>query len=328
MSRAQEGPRAARRTWLASVCGLVASAFGGQCAQASRARSVRSEQATPLKLVNASEESLLVFWINYDGDAELMTVMDAGETWTADSYESHAWRVIGAEDKLLYAEFVMGDEAKVVEVIKQDGKQVQGAPEAIPFDGFDGLGGKQEGYHAAEVGAVAATEQGPIAIIAIEGSDVPLPILLGPVEGTSLALSALGISSRRPRTMETWSRSLKEGGVRVERALITRLVSNTFYARLVLLRPDGSRKSLDARPSDALTLAVEDGVPIYVAEQVIQDHQHREKTTLRASQPRMEENVPPPSGPLGPPSAIPSIPFEGPEEPPLKQASWEKAQVH
>eukprot|EP00894_Picocystis_sp_ML_P000114 jgi/Pico_ML_1/50631/g1810.t3 len=218
-----EGPRAARRTWLASVCGLVASAFGGQCAQASRARSVRSEQATPLKLVNASEESLLVFWINYDGDAELMTVMDAGETWTADSYESHAWRVIGAEDKLLYAEFVMGDEAKVVEVIKQDGKQVQGAPEAIPFDGFDGLGGKQEGYHAAEVGAVAATEQGPIAIIAIEGSDVPLPILLGPVEGTSLALSALGISSRRPRTMETWSRSLKEGGVRVERALITRL---------------------------------------------------------------------------------------------------------
>lgn len=323
-----EKPLATRRTWLVSVCSFVATTVGVENASASRARSIRSDRAVPLKLVNASAESLLVFWINYDGDAELMTVMDAGEAWTADSYETHAWRVIGANDKLQYAEFVMGDEAKVVEMIKQDGKAVASASEAIPFDGFDGLGGTQEGYHVAEVGAVAATEQGPIAIIAVEGSDVPLPILLGPVEGTSLALSALGISSRRPRTMETWSRSLKEGGVRVERALITRLVSNTFYARLVLLRSDGSRKSLDARPSDALTLAVEDGVPIYVAEQVIQDHKHREMTTLRASQPRAEETVPPPNGPLGPPSSIPSIPFEEPEEPPLKQASLQEACVY
>lgn len=54
----------------------------------------------------------------------------------------------------------------------------------------------------------------------------------------------------------------------MERVLVTRVVGTTFYARIVLKLPDGSRRSIDSRPSDALALALQAKTPLFVAKAV------------------------------------------------------------
>ena len=58
-------------------------------------------------------------------------------------------------------------------------------------------------------------------------------------------------------------------GARVERVVVTALRENTFYA-LIALAVDGRVEELDARPSDALNLAVRLGAPIFVENEVLE----------------------------------------------------------
>ena len=91
---------------------------------------------------------------------------------------------------------------------------------------------------------------------------------IGPWEAQAIAMRLQGITSERPLTHDLFAAALGELGVRVDRVIIASLADETFHARLVLVTPD-SRHELDARPSDAIALAVRLDCPIYAAAGVL-----------------------------------------------------------
>lgn len=74
----------------------------------------------------------------------------------------------------------------------------------------------------------------------------------------------------RPLTHELLFSILQQLGAHVERTEVTKLEESTFYANLVLKRGE-EKIDVDARPSDAIALAVRSGAPIFVHEDVIDE---------------------------------------------------------
>jgi uncharacterized protein len=97
-----------------------------------------------------------------------------------------------------------------------------------------------------------------------------LPIWIGAAEGNSLAVKLHSESTPRPMTSDLLAQLVQLFGGRVERVAVTRLHESTFYASITLL-VDGRTDELDARPSDALNLAVRTAAPIFVATDVLEE---------------------------------------------------------
>jgi len=95
-----------------------------------------------------------------------------------------------------------------------------------------------------------------------------LPVWIGPWEAQAIAMRLQGISAERPLTHDLFAATLGELGVRVDRVVIASLAEETFHARLVLVTAD-SRHDMDARPSDAIALAVRLECPIYASAAVL-----------------------------------------------------------
>jgi uncharacterized protein len=95
-----------------------------------------------------------------------------------------------------------------------------------------------------------------------------LPIWIGPWEANAIAMRLQGVAPERPMTHDLFSSTLAELGVEVEQIIISDLAEDTFRARLHL-RLDGREVDLDARPSDAIALAVRAGVPIFATDAVL-----------------------------------------------------------
>jgi uncharacterized protein len=97
-----------------------------------------------------------------------------------------------------------------------------------------------------------------------------LPIWIGPWEASAIAMRLQGVSPERPLTHDLLGAVIGELGGRVERVIIASLADETFHARLVLVTAD-ERREVDARPSDAIALAIRLEAPIYAAASVL-DH--------------------------------------------------------
>jgi bifunctional DNase/RNase len=95
-----------------------------------------------------------------------------------------------------------------------------------------------------------------------------LPIWIGPWEATAIAMRLQGVAPERPLTHDLLGSVIATLGGRLERVVIVSLADETFHARLVLVTPD-ARHEVDARPSDAVALAVRLEVPIYAAPDVL-----------------------------------------------------------
>jgi bifunctional DNase/RNase len=96
-----------------------------------------------------------------------------------------------------------------------------------------------------------------------------LPIWIGPWEASAIAMKLQGLTPERPLTHDLFATTLDELGTRIERVVISELADETFHARIVLDR-DGRTVEVDARPSDALALAVRAGVRIFAADAVLE----------------------------------------------------------
>jgi RNA polymerase sigma factor (sigma-70 family) len=97
-----------------------------------------------------------------------------------------------------------------------------------------------------------------------------LPIWVGPAEATALALILESVETPRPLTYQFAAGLLKAAGARAVETRITRLTAGTFYAVVIVDGPAG-RGEVDARPSDAITLATLTDVPIRVDATVLAD---------------------------------------------------------
>jgi bifunctional DNase/RNase len=95
-----------------------------------------------------------------------------------------------------------------------------------------------------------------------------LPIWIGAWEASAIAMRLQGLAAERPLTHDLFAAALDRLGVRVERVVINELSDETYHARIHLER-DGVQVEVDARPSDALALAVRAEVPIFAADDVL-----------------------------------------------------------
>ena len=95
-----------------------------------------------------------------------------------------------------------------------------------------------------------------------------LPIWVGAPDGDALALHLGGEKVPRPLTADLMARLLEATGGRVERVAVSSLVEKTFYA-VVRVIVDARAEEVDARPSDAINLAVRVEAPIFVDEEVL-----------------------------------------------------------
>ena len=96
-----------------------------------------------------------------------------------------------------------------------------------------------------------------------------LPIWIGPMEAQAIAIRLSGYPSPRPMTHDLIFSMLKALNLKVEKVTITDIVDNTYYSSIRVTGPEGqSPIFIDARPSDAVAVAVRFGCPIYINEAV------------------------------------------------------------
>ncbi len=100
-----------------------------------------------------------------------------------------------------------------------------------------------------------------------------LVIETGIVEGQAIALQAQGLRTERPMTHDLMQTMIQGLGARVEEVRIEEFDDETFYAKVILSRAanGAKRQSFDARPSDAIALALRAGAPIYAEEDVLEE---------------------------------------------------------
>src|SRR4029453_16165197 len=104
---------------------------------------------------------------------------------------------------------------------------------------------------------------GPHVVILEDDAERQLPIWIGPPEAIALAVALAAEEMPRPMTYQFTASLLGAAAATVVEARVTRLVEGTFYGLVVIDGPPG-RREIDARPSDALNLALVAGAPIRV----------------------------------------------------------------
>lgn len=110
--------------------------------------------------------------------------------------------------------------------------------------------------------------QAPIVVLKDESGQITLPIWIGIAEATSIASAIKQVAMARPLTHDLFYDLLLELGITVQRVVITELKDSTYFSELVLGQGD-KMLILDARPSDAIAMALRATAPIYVSQAVL-----------------------------------------------------------
>ena len=115
---------------------------------------------------------------------------------------------------------------------------------------------------------VDPSTQQPIVILKDAKGDMVLPIWVGLFEASAIALEVEKASTPRPMTHDLLRNLIHGLNARVDRVVVSELRDDTFYA-VIWLEQDGEMVTIDARPSDALALALRSDCPIFVDESVL-----------------------------------------------------------
>ncbi len=127
----------------------------------------------------------------------------------------------------------------------------------------------------------------PIVILRNADNQRVLPIWVGPVEANAIALQIENVTPPRPMTHDLLKNLLTEFDARVRRVVITALRGNTFYAYLDIDR-QGTRVLVDARPSDALAVALRSRAPVFVDDAVLDQASSVEVSNEQADRERLQ----------------------------------------
>jgi uncharacterized protein len=123
------------------------------------------------------------------------------------------------------------------------------------------------GYHPMTVQQVSPSGGGGFAVDLIDARR-SLTIYVGASEGNAIQLRSAGQRFVRPLTVDLLDSVMSQLGGRLERVQVDALVGNTFHGSLHL-RQGARALQLDARPSDAIALALGHQVPILVSDSVL-----------------------------------------------------------
>lgn len=97
-----------------------------------------------------------------------------------------------------------------------------------------------------------------------------LPVIVGSFEAQSIALALEEVQMPRPMTHDLFCSVLEEHTIEVNEVIISELAEGTFFSKIMMMSELGDR-TIDARPSDAIALALRLSAPIYVAEAVMDE---------------------------------------------------------
>jgi hypothetical protein len=109
----------------------------------------------------------------------------------------------------------------------------------------------------------------PIVVLKDVGSDTVMPIWVGIFEANAIAIEIEKVAAPRPMTHDLTRNLIRDLNAQLDRVVITELKDDTFLA-VLWLRQGEETVMVDARPSDAIALALRADCPIFVAEEVMQ----------------------------------------------------------
>lgn len=110
----------------------------------------------------------------------------------------------------------------------------------------------------------------PIIILRDEEGQRVLPIWVGVFEANAIALQIENVTTPRPMTHDLLRNVITDLKAEIQKIVVSDLRENTFYA-LIYILVHGEVMAIDARPSDAIALALRARAPIFVEDSVI-DH--------------------------------------------------------
>ncbi|MDX9789871.1 MAG: bifunctional nuclease domain-containing protein [Candidatus Kapaibacterium sp.] len=155
--------------------------------------------------------------------------------------------------------------------------------------------------------------------------DRRVPIIIGAFEAQAIALEMEGVTPPRPMTHDLIRNVLDSFGLTLSEVDINDMVDGTFYAKLIF---DSHGLELDARPSDAIALAVRCNAPIFISSQIL-DETGLTPQSEEAAQEGGDEDIDylrkemKSSGSIKPKNKIENVQFE--LEKAIKEEDYEKA---
>ena len=108
----------------------------------------------------------------------------------------------------------------------------------------------------------------PIIVLKDIHSDAVLPIWVGIFEANAIALELEKTATPRPMTHDLLRNLARGLNARVDKVVVSEMRDDTFYA-VIWMEQQGETVLIDARPSDAIALALRSDCPIYVAQEVL-----------------------------------------------------------
>jgi bifunctional DNase/RNase len=102
-----------------------------------------------------------------------------------------------------------------------------------------------------------------------KGGSRILPIVIGLNEASAIKLKISGFNPSRPLTHDLIYEMFKDLKATIEKVIIDKLEENTFHAKIIMKTAAGELKTIDARPSDSIALAVRFHAPIFVEDEII-----------------------------------------------------------
>lgn len=124
-----------------------------------------------------------------------------------------------------------------------------------------------------------------------------LPIVIGGFEAQAIAVALENMTPNRPLTHDLFKNTLDAFDIDIKEVVINNLLDGIFYAQLIC-EQDGNIMQIDARTSDAISMAVRYGCPIYTYEFIMEsagvileeeDQQKEKKTALKAKSTTIED---------------------------------------
>ncbi len=117
--------------------------------------------------------------------------------------------------------------------------------------------------------AIDPTSNTPIIILKSVEGDQAVPIWIGLLEATSIASALRNIKFDRPMTHDLFKNFIDNLEIKVSKVEVCDLKDNTFYAKIYFVSPEKSF-NMDARPSDAIAIALRFDAPIYVDDKIFE----------------------------------------------------------
>ena len=128
----------------------------------------------------------------------------------------------------------------------------------------------------------------PIIILRDQEGQRVLPIWVGVFEANAIALQIENIATPRPMTHDLLRNVIADLKAKVRKIVVSDLKENTFYA-LIYMTVNGDTIAVDARPSDAIALALRVRAPIFVEDAVIDSAKSLDFTPDKADSERLQK---------------------------------------